>query len=204
VQVGTRRTDARRHDEKVPTAGAPHGPDLARRRDDAVEPRPLREPCQAHDLLVGGAGDADLLEVGRLEARQHGDAEDLRLAQALGATHARHVGDGALHHRETTRRVDVEHADAEPRRLDAGGGDRVRDVVELEVEEDVGAARLHHADDVGAGVDEELLADLVERDRVAQPADRGLGRGHGVDVEADDQSVATVRISGNRRAPQRV
>ena len=46
---------------------------------------------------------------------------------------------GPLHHLEAARGVHVEEPDAEPRRLDAGARDRVRDVVELEVEEHVRA-----------------------------------------------------------------
>ena len=56
------------------------------------------------------------------------------------------------------------------RRLGGRFRDGARDVVELEVEEDLAALLLHHADDRRPGVQEELLADLEEADLAHQRA----------------------------------
>ena len=86
---------------------------------------PLRTPTRRRSSCV--------------EAGQHGDREQLRPPQVLGAADLVHLGDRLPHHRDAARGVQVEHAHAEARRLDAGLGHRARDVVELEIEEDVAA-----------------------------------------------------------------
>ena len=96
------------------------------------------------------------------------------------------------HHRRGCPRRAGRNAHAEPRRLDAGLGDRARDVVELEVEEDVAAVRGGSSrTTVGPGVQEELLADLEDR-RPRRAAARPAARASAsvVDVEREDQAAA--------------
>ena len=93
--------------------------------------------------------------------------------------------------------MQVEEADPEARRLDTRPGDGVRDVVELQVEEDLRAVPVDHADDLGTRVQEELLADLEDAHRLAQQLDQPLGLGQRLDVEREDETV-TDRVGARR------
>ena len=84
----------------------------------------LRETREAHDLILDVVVDADQAEIAPREAGEHRHGEDARPAQALAAADARHLLARAGHHREAARGVQVEEPHAEPRRLDAGLGDR--------------------------------------------------------------------------------
>ena len=70
-----------------------------------------------------------------------------------------------------------------------GALDGARDVVQLQVEEDALALGAEHAERFGAVGEEELEADLVERDGVADADDGFRGLAGGGDVEGDDQGV---------------
>ena len=73
------------------------------------------------------------------------------------------------------------------------------DVVHLEVEEDPLAPLAKLAHEREPGPDEELPADLVEGDEVAEPVDEPEGRVAAVEVEGDDQAIA--RVVGCIHAP---
>ena len=123
---------------------------------------------------------------GRLEVRivvggEHGHGEN---AQAGAASR----GDRGLH----GLRIGV-HGDEG--RADAGDAlhalfDGVADVVQLEVEEHLLAGADQRFRERHAAGEGELIADLVERDGIAEPLDEGSGRRNGRDIEGDDQPVA--------------
>ena len=66
-----------------------------------------------------------------------------------------------LHHRVAAARVDVEDVGTEVHERAEPAGHGVRDVVELEVEEDVLALAAQPADDFAADAVEELHADFI-------------------------------------------
>src|SRR5207244_10831579 len=75
------------------------------------------------------------------------------------------------------------------RRLDTRPGNSVRDVVELQVEEDLRAVPVDHPHDLGTRVQEELLADLEDAHRLAQQLDQPFRLGQRLDVEGEDETV---------------
>src|SRR2546422_7482957 len=200
-RVAPRRAHAGRHDQEAAPALAPDARDVERRGDHAVHARLAREAGQAHYLVLDLVGHADAPEVAPAEARQHRDRQDLRPPDGLAAAHARHLGVRALHHLEAARGVEIEEADAEPRRLDAGARHGVRDVVELEVEEHVHPVAVDHAHDLGARMEEELLAHLEDADVLGEQRDQALGLGEGLDVEGEDQPVADAVGPGWEEGP---
>ena len=88
--------------------------------------------------------------------------------------------------------MDVQHEDREPGRLTHGARDGVRDVVELEVEEDLEAALPRVLDRGGAGGGEELRADLAPGGDAAEPVEQAVGVAERLDVERDEQPVLTL------------
>ena len=103
-----------------------------------MQRRVRRELGQSKDLAL------DLDQVGsppgegelrRIERRQGGHGEQTALpTRFLGGREL-----SGLKHRQPTRRVDRQQSNPEPRRAPHGTGDGVRNVVELEIEEDVRA-----------------------------------------------------------------
>ena len=83
--------------------------------------------------------------------------------------------------------IDNVGAEAHERREAACHG--VRDVVELEVEEDVLPLLLQPLHDVRADAVEELHADFVIRDGVAEGFHKTFHILHRVDVQSDNQAV---------------
>lgn len=71
---------------------------------------------------------------------------------------------GGLHHELPSAGVDGEHLDIEERGGFDGFGDGIGNVVEFEVEEDVGTGSPDLFDDLGATADEEFLADFEGTD----------------------------------------
>jgi hypothetical protein len=95
-----------------------------------------------------------------------------------------------LQHLLAPERVHVDEGDAE---LPGGAHrarHRVRDVVELEVEEDLLPARDHLAHEVGTSGGEDLAAHLEHTDVAGQPVHHGTRRRRVRHVESDDQPVA--------------
>src|SRR3546814_2675485 len=75
-------------------------PDLLPRTDDAVEPGVARERGETDDLIVRGAVDADVGEVGGVEAGQHRHRDDFRADAGRGLR--------LFEHRASARGVDGE------------------------------------------------------------------------------------------------
>src|SRR5262249_61286139 len=74
-------------------------------------------------------------------------------------------------------------------------GHGARDVVELQIEEDVTRVPVHHADHFRSGVEEELLADLERPDLRGEQLHQALGLGETIDVEGEDEPVPE-RVGG--------
>ena len=94
-----------------------------------------------------------------------------------------------LHHRVAAARVDVEDVGAEVHQRAEPACHGVRDVVELEVEEDVLALTAQPADDFATDAVEELHADFIVRDAIPELLDEGFDILHRVEVERHDQAV---------------
>ena len=147
--------------------------------------------------LADVARDADRREIARVEARQHRDREDLRPAQPLARGRrappprdGRAASSPALPEACRLKIRTPSRAASTPARATV-----CRDVVELEVEEDLAAVPVHHAHDVGPGVHEELLADLEVADLAAPATARAPPP-----RRAESTSSATIsRCRGRRR-----
>ncbi len=138
--------------------------------------------------------DADGGELELIHAGEDGDDEELgRVGHGGGG-----FGSGFEHGRAASG-VDGEELGADGGDGTNGAGDGVRDVVELEVEEDGAAAMAQFADDGGAFGDEELEADLEPAAEVVELAGEGEGgRSTGV-IEGDDEAgVHRVQFTGHR------
>ena len=72
----------------------------------------------------------------------------------------------------------------------------IADVVQLEIEEDALARAGEHARKIDPAGEGELIADLVERHRFAQPRHQRLRLGDGADIERDDQAFARIELHG--------
>jgi hypothetical protein len=68
-----------------------------------------------------------------------------------------------------------------------GGGNGVRDIVELEVEEDLEAQGGKVIDDTGAVTGEELEAEFYPAEVASEGPGKGEGLLSGLDVEGEDQ-----------------
>src|SRR5205085_3701439 len=116
-----------------------------------------------------------------------GDGYDARLRNGEARGLVRGCVSRAAQHLAAARGVYVENRDAEAHGLAARGGDRVRDVVKLQVEEDARARCDEFADEVGACGCEQLRADLEHASRVAQRFERAPRINRSRNVERDDQ-----------------
>ena len=164
--VAVRRADARDDEEAVGPQGARRG-DLGSRADHAVEPALARQGRQPLDLGVRIAADSDRGEIALVEAGEHGHADDLGALRCGGL--------GVFEHCPPAGGMDGEDRRFErPQCLDRLS-DRVRDVVELEIEEDRQAELRHFPDAVAAVGGEELESELEAADVVAHPPGDGLG-----------------------------
>ena len=75
-------------------------------------------------------------------------------------------------------------------------GDRVTDVVQLEIEEDALAGAGQHACKVDPASKSKLITDLIERHSFAEPCDQCLRLGDRRHVEGHDQPLARVKLHG--------
>src|SRR5262249_54452389 len=87
------------------------------------------------------------------------------------------------------RSMHVEHESAEPHRLAGGALHGVRDVVELEIEEDLASALAHGLHGGRPGRGEELRADLEAARRAVEGVHERDGAVEGIDVEGDDETI---------------
>lgn len=136
------------------------GGDFEGGTDEALETGFKGEGSEAFDL-VGDVGlHAYLGEGIAVEAGEDGDAEEERgwAIESLGGVMG--GGESGLEHGLTAGGMECEHLDVE---FDGGGdgaGDGIGDIVEFEVEEDGSAGGSDLADEVGAAVDEQFVADF--------------------------------------------
>ena len=79
---------------------------------------------------------------------------------------------------------------AEVRDLRGGALHRVGDVMQLEIEEDLLARAAQLAHQIEPAAVNELHADLVEADRIAEPLHHGARLSRVGEVEGDDEAVA--------------
>ena len=84
-----------------------------------------------------------------------------------------------------------QEAHAGLRHLRHGSLDRLGNIVELEVEEDVFALCLKVSDDLHAGSSIQFHADFVEVHAHAELRDQGARFGGGFDIECDDDGVVS-------------
>ncbi len=75
-------------------------------------------------------------------------------------------------------------------------GDGVADIVELEVQKNALARAREHLGEVDAARESQLVADLVERDRLAEPHDNRLRLRHRRDIEGNDQPLTRSKAHG--------
>ena len=147
------------------------------------------QSAKAHDLIGDFMLDADALQIVLIQARQHRHRQHDRPALIFLAANTLHFFHRHAHHFQTAGSVDVEHFDAEARRFDGRFGDGVGNIVKLEIEKNFAAEILNQADRLGAGVGEELLADLEHADFAGEQSDQLCGLLQGVDIESDDQAA---------------
>jgi hypothetical protein len=132
-----------------------------------------------HREVIAGVG-----EIGVVIRGQHGDGENAQTAfpRLDRGPHGLRIG------------VHREESGPDPRHAFDARGDGVADVVQFHVDEELLAA-VDQRRRIGKSAGErELIADLVERHRVAEPCHHGLrffDRGH---VERDDQPVAGLHL----------
>ena len=125
-----RRPDAGGDDQEVAPAGLADRLHLVGRGHDAVRSRLLRELREAAHGLDHRPVHADLVQGLVVVAGEDGDGEEAR-------PHGGQRAHRRLDHRPPAQAVDVHERDAQVRRARDRAGDGVRDVVELEVEEDL-------------------------------------------------------------------
>lgn len=166
--LGTGRSDTRCDDEKFGAELLPQDRQLPRRGDHAIHAGTLGESGTGEDFIRHIAG----------HTGEDGDGYD----PGSGV----YGGRGAQHF-FAAGAVDGQHEDMVRRGCGHGVGDGMGDVVELQVEEDLPAFTVEKPDDVRADPSEELAANFVDFDVVAQLADDGRGFGKGVHVERHDK-----------------
>src|SRR5690606_35454645 len=155
---------------------------LEGRANHAVHTGRCGQVAEARDLVPHGKQLAvpDLLDACRREGRENRDRED------PGTIAARSLR-GRLEHLRAARRMHGEQVHAVRRgRLD-GAGDRTRDVVELQVQEDALPARSKLPEQWGPGPGEEWGSDFVPANRVAQSIDEPQGFLARGEVERNDE-----------------
>ncbi len=113
----------------------------------------------------------ELGEVPVVETGQYRNGQDEGLFHSGLAGRLLHGRDGLLHHLPPPEGVDVEHGNTELHSPLGGLGDRIGNVVELEIEKDPSPQVLDPADDRGPEVGKGLLADLVDPDVVPKALD---------------------------------
>ncbi len=186
-----RGPDAGRHDQQPLAQLLAQPPRLASRGDDAVAAERERAPGAREDQRLDVQRVAHGAEVGVVEARQHRHRQDLEVV-ALGAQRGLEDRVVAVH------RGEGEAAAAQPPDRRADGR---RHVVELEVGEDLVAALAQPVGErEGLAAHEQLEAELVEADRVAQRLDQPPRRRRRRHVESDDQPLLGRDLPGREEA----
>jgi len=97
--------------------------------------------------------------------------------------------------------MEVEHLDPEPGCLDRGPADEARRVVKLQVEENFSAAPADFADKVGAGLHEQMLADLEHSYRGGKQLDHRERFMAWAVIEFHDQALLKEALARKRERP---
>ena len=166
-------------------------------RDDSRQPRLVSQPGEAQHLVAGRGGDTLAGEFRLVEAREHGHAEQAGRAHALARGFLVCRPARRPHHGEPAGGVDGEVVRLQRDHAAHGACDGVRDVVELEVEEEgwtVGANRTYALRSMRAEILEaELEPAHSRRQQVRQTLHRGpVARIQGA-VERDVRHGNSVR-----------
>ena len=159
---------------------------------------PMSRACAAraaassvHAHLVAGGG-----KIGIVVGREHGHGQNAQLRAALAFDRRLHGLRIGVHGQE--RRAELRDA------LDALGH-RVADIVQLEIEKHLLAGGDQSRGERQAAGEGELIADLVEPHRIAEPRHHRLGRRHRRHIESHDQSFARIqrqRLSSSHHHPR--
>jgi len=164
---------------------------LLREDMQATGPVRLSEVEEAQQAMIGTAKDlADRGEIVRVEARQHGDSGHQRPCVAGDLDGG---GERRLHHRLAAAGVEVDDGDAQSGDSADRAGDRVRNIVELEVEKNRRAGLDDPRDAGRALCVEEFEAEFHAADMRAhrlRPGERALE----IDgVEGDENGIVGQR-----------
>ena len=185
--LGARRPDARRHQHHAGAHDRAQHRRLLARADQPVDSDVARlRRAFAHELrtreVVAGRG-----QVGIIVGGKHGDGE-----QPQGRAFAR--VDRGVH----GLRIGVHREERCAERRDAFDslGDGVADIVELEVQKNALARAREHLGEVDAARESQLVADLVERDRLAEPHDNRLSLRHRRHIQRNDQPLPRIKAHG--------
>ena len=180
--VSAAGTDARSNEGDVGRKDGAERGKFERGTNKAAQTGVDGETAEAHDLFVGGGGDAGLGEALGAHGREHSDAEQQQVRGVLLLGF-----DGPLHHLAAAGGVQGEHLDREGRDGFDGLGDGVGDVVELEVEEDVKAEVGDFANAVGAAGGEHFEAHLNPANGALELAKGGSDGARRLGVEDEDE-----------------
>ncbi len=155
--------------------------------DVAVQPGLAREVAEPEHMPLHRGGHPQLaVQGGPIEAGEDGDRDDEGPAHPELARGRLGGFRGRPHHGASAGGVDIEHEDAGPRGLAGRARHGIRDVVELEVEEHLGAPLVYRLHRGGPGGGEELRADLVTGDEAVEAIHEGFRLGEALQVQRDD------------------
>jgi hypothetical protein len=155
---------------------------LLGRADEAVQAGFEGHPDEEFDLIGGLPRDAGGEKLRRVDAGKDGDGEELRRVW-----NRINGGLGRGQHSRSTGSVQGDHACAKGRRRAHRSGDRIGNVVELEVEEN-GKSTLEDRLERGrTGSDEQLEADLEPAATTVELADKGFSIRSSGGIEGNDE-----------------
>lgn len=168
AEGGAGRTDARRDEERSFAEGLGKHADFLRAADESIGAAGDGEESGGAHLVGGSPAEyADIAQVCLVKRSQHRDGEDF----GRGFTEFGGGIDGCAYHCVASDGMDGEKIDAELAGAPDGAFDGARDIMELEIEEDLLAKILHGLHDIRAFSGEKLQSDFVEADGVAYGVD---------------------------------
>ena len=154
-----------------------------RRADEAAQAGVEGHPDEELDLIGGLPGNAGGMQLSGVDAGEDGDGEELR---RVGKTPE--SGLSRRQHARSTGGVEGDQARTEGRRRADGSGDRVGNVVELEVEENGQPVLKDWLESGRAGGYEQLQSDLEPAATTLKLADKSFGIRSSGSVEGNDES----------------